>query len=149
MQYFKLNIKIMHFPNKNKLNLIFDIILDFLIECYILWNMKLLLMIKLGLAIKKILNVYDVNFLNYLSKENSLVIEYVEQKLVVMRKDNAAMKLYLEKKDNLETFTPNLLLLLSQEFKEKSKYEGEFAKIAGNIKKESKTENAEESSALK
>lgn len=68
MQYFKLNIKIMHFPNKNKLNLIFDIILDFLIECYILWNMKLLLMIKLGLAIKKILNVYDVNFLNYLSK---------------------------------------------------------------------------------
>lgn len=74
-------------------------------------------MIKLGLAIKKILNVYDVNFLNYLSKENSLVIEYVEQKLVVMRKDNTAMKLYLEKKDNLETFTPNLLLLLSQEFK--------------------------------
>jgi len=139
----------MHFPNKNQLNLIFDIILDFLIECYILWNMKLLLMIKLGLAIKKILNVYDVNFLNYLSKENSLVIEYVEQKLVVMRKDNAAMKLYLEKKDNLETFSPNLLLLLSQEFKEKSKYEGEFAKIAGNIEKESKTENAEESSALK
>lgn len=77
------------------------------------------------------------------------MIEYVEQKLVVMRKDNTAMKLYLEKKDNLETFTPNLLLLLSQEFKEKSKYEGEFAKIAGNIKKESKTENAEESSALK
>ena len=139
----------MHFPNKNQLNLIFDIILDFLIECYILWNMKLLLMIKLGLAIKKILNVYDVNFLNYLSKENSLVIEYVEQKLVVMRKDNAAMKLYLEKKDNLETFTPNLLLQLSQEFNDKSKYEGEFAKIAGNIEKESKTENAEESSALK
>lgn len=81
--------------------------------------MKLLLMIKLGLAIKKILYVYDVNLLNYFSKENSLLIEYAERKLFILRKDNAAMKLFLEKKDNLETFSPNLTFQLSKEIKDK------------------------------
>ena len=48
----------MQFANIKQLNLILDIVLDFVMDCYILWNMKILLMIKLCIAIKKILNVY-------------------------------------------------------------------------------------------
>ena len=98
----------MKFPNNRELNLILDIVLDLIVECYILWNMKILLMIKLGLAIKKILNIYGFNLLDYLSNGNALLMEYAERKILALRKDNAMMKKYLDKKDELKLLRPNL-----------------------------------------
>ena len=123
----------MKFLNNRELNIILDIVLDLIVECYILWNMKILLMIKLGLAIKKILNIYGFNLLDYLSNENALLMEYAERKILVLRKDNAMMKKYLDKKDELKLLRPNLTIELSNEFEDRNKYEGEIAKIAGSI----------------
>jgi hypothetical protein len=123
----------MKFPNNRELNLILDIVLDLIVECYILWNMKILLMIKLGLAIKKILNIYGFNLLDYLSNGNALLMEYAERKILALRKDNAMMKKYLDKKDELKLLRPKLTLELSNEFEDRNKYEGEIAKIAGSI----------------
>ena len=123
----------MKFLNNRELNIILDIVLDLIVECYILWNMKILLMIKLGLAIKKILNIYGFNLLDYLSNENALLMEYAERKILALRKDNAMMKQYLDKKDELKLLRPNLTLELSNEFEDRNKYEGEIAKIAGSI----------------
>ena len=123
----------MKFLNNRELNIILDIVLDLIVECYILWNMKILLMIKLGLAIKKILNVYGFNLLDYLSNGNALLMEYAERKLFALRKDNAMMKKYLDKKDELKLLRPNLTLELSNEFEDRNKYAGEIAKIAGSI----------------
>ena len=133
----------MKFPNNRELNIILDIVLDLIVECYILWNMKILLMIKLGLAIKKILNVYGFNLLDYLSSGNALLMEYAERKLYALRKDNAMMKKYLDNKADLD-----LTLKLSQEFKNKNEYEREFAKISKSHKKESEKENTEEKEDL-
>lgn len=123
----------MKFLNNRELNIILDIVLDLIVECYILWNMKILLMIKLGLAIKKILNIYGFNLLDYLSNENALLMEYAERKILALRKDNAMMKKYLDKNDELKLLRPNLTLELSNEFEDRNKYEGEIAKIAGSI----------------
>ena len=123
----------MKFLNNRELNIILDIVLDLIVECYILWNMKILLMIKLGLAIKKILNVYGFNLLDYLSNGNALLMEYAERKILALRKDNAMMKQYLDKKDELKLLRPNLTIELSNEFEDRNKYEGEIAKIAGSI----------------
>ena len=123
----------MKFLNNRELNIILDIVLDLIIECYILWNMKILLMIKLGLAIKKILNIYGFNLLDYLSNGNALLMEYAERKILALRKDNAMMKKYLDKKDELKLLRPNLTIELSNEFEDRNKYEGEIAKIAGSI----------------
>jgi hypothetical protein len=123
----------MKFLNNRELNIILDIVLDLIVECYILWNMKILLMIKLGLAIKKILNIYGFNLLDYLSNGNALLMEYAERKILALRKDNAMMKKYLDKKDELKLLRPNLTLELSNEFEDRNKYEGEIAKIAGSI----------------
>lgn len=123
----------MKFLNNRELNIILDIVLDLIVECYILWNMKILLMIKLGLAIKKILNIYGFNLLDYLSNENALLMEYAERKILALRKDNAMMKQYLDKKDELKLLRPNLTIELSNEFEDRNKYEGEIAKIAGSI----------------
>ena len=123
----------MKFLNNSELNIILDIVLDLIVECYILWNMKILLMIKLGLAIKKILNIYGFNLLDYLSNENALLMEYAERKILALRKDNAMMKQYLDKKDELKLLRPNLTIELSNEFEDRNKYEGEIAKIAGSI----------------
>ena len=95
--------------------------------------MKILLMIKLGLAIKKILNVYDFNLLDYLSNGNALLMEYAERKILALRKDNAMMKQYLDKKDELKLLRPNLTLELSNQFEDRNKYESEIVKIAGSI----------------
>lgn len=83
--------------------------------------MKILLMIKLGLAIKKILNVYGFNLLDYLSSGNVLLMEYAEGKLYALRKDNEMMKKYLDNKADLD-----LTLKLSDEFKCKNEYERKF-----------------------
>ena len=123
----------MKFLNNRELNIILDIVLDLIVECYILWNIKILLMIKLGLAIKKILNIYGFNLLDYLSNENALLMEYAERKILALRKDNAMMKQYLDKKDELKLLRPNLTIELSNEFEDRNKYEGEIAKIAGSI----------------
>ena len=123
----------MKFLNNRELNIILDIVLDLIVECYILWNMKILLMIKLGLAIKKILNIYGFNLLDYLSNGNALLMEYAERKILALRKDNAMMKQYLDKKDELKLLRPNLTLELSNQFEDRNKYEGEIAKIAGSI----------------
>ena len=120
----------MKFPNNSQLNLILDIVLNFLVECYILWKMKIVLMIKLGIAFKKILNVYGINLLDYLSSENSLVIQYVENKILTLREDNKMMKQYLVNQDELKLLRPNLTLEFSNEFEDRKKYEGECTKIA-------------------
>ena len=95
--------------------------------------MKILLMIKLGLAIKKILNIYGFNLLDYLSNGNALLMEYAERKILALRKDNAMMKKYLDKKDELKLLRPNLTLELSNQFEDRNKYESEIVKIAGSI----------------
>ena len=123
----------MKFLNNRELNIILDIVLDLIVECYILWNMKILLMIKLGLAIKKILNIYGFNLLDYLSNGNALLMEYAERKILALRKDNAMMKQYLDKKDELKLLRPNLTLELSNQFEDRNKYESEIVKIAGSI----------------
>ena len=123
----------MKFLNNRELNIILDIVLDLIVECYILWNMKILLMIKLGLAIKKILNIYGFNLPDYLSNGNAFLMEYAERKILALRKDNAMMKQYLDKKDELKLLRPNLTIELSNEFEDRNKYEGEIAKIAGSI----------------
>ena len=133
----------MKFPNNSQLNLILDIVLDLIVECYILWNMKILLMIKLGLAIKKILNVYGFNLLDYLSSGNALLMEYAERKLYALRKDNAMMKKYLDNKADLD-----LPIKLSKEFTIKNEYEIEFTKRFKSHKKESEKENIEEKKDL-
>ena len=133
----------MKFPNNSQLNLILDIVLDLIVECYILWNMKILLMIKLGLAIKKILNVYGFNLLDYLSSGNVLLMEYAEGKLYALRKDNEMMKKYLDNKADLD-----LPVKLSKEFTIKNEYEIEFAKRFKSHKKESEKENIEEKKDL-
>ena len=94
--------------------------------------MKIVLMIKFGLAIKKISNVYGINFLDYLSSRNPLLIEYAENKIFAMRKDNTMMKKYLANKDDLETLRPNLILELFKVFEKRNKYKGQFVKIAKN-----------------
>ena len=131
----------MKFPNNRQLNLILDIILDLIVECYILWNMKILLMIQLAITVKKILNVYGFNLLVYLFSGNAFLIQYAESKLFELRKDNAMMKKYLKNKDYLETLRPKMILELSQEFEDKNENIREFAK---SNKKESKKENVED-----
>ena len=106
----------MKFPNNSQLNLILIIVLELIVECYILSNMKIVLIIKLGLAIIKILSVYGFNLLDYLSNENTLVMEYLERKLFEMRKDNAMLRTYLDKKDELQALRPDLIFELSNEF---------------------------------
>ena len=133
----------MKFPNNSQLNLILEIVFDLIVECYIIWNMKILLMFKLGLAIKEILNVYGFNLLDYLSSGNAVLMEYAERKIFALRKDNEMMKKYLDNKADL-----NLTLQLSQEFKNKNEYEREFAKISKSHKKESEKENTEEKEDL-
>ena len=122
----------MKFPNNSQLNLILDIVLNFLVECYILWKMKVVLMIRLGIAIKKILNVYGINLLDYLSSGNSLLIQYAENKIFTLRKENEMMNQYLVNKDELKLLRPNLTLEFSNEFEERNKFEGEVVKIAGS-----------------
>ena len=134
----------MKFPNNRQLNLILDIVLDLIVECYILWNMKILLMIKLGLAIKKILKVDGFNLLDYFSSGNDLLMEYAERKLYALRKKNAMMKKYLDNKADLD-----LTLKLSKKFKNKNEYEIEFAKRFKSHKKESEKENTEEKKRFK
>ena len=125
----------MKFPNNSQLNLILDIVLNFLVECYILWKMKVVLMIRLGIAIKKILNVYGINLLDYLSSGNSLLIQYAENKIFTLRKENKMMKQYLVKKDELNLLRPDLDFEFSNEFEERNKFEGEVVKIGGSTKK--------------
>ena len=92
--------------------------------------MKIVLMIKLGIAFKKILNVYGINLLDYLSSGNSLLIQYAENKILTLRKDNEMMKQYLVNQDELKLLRPNLTLEFSNEFEDRNKYEGECTKIA-------------------
>ena len=94
--------------------------------------MKVVLMIRLGIAIKKILNVYGINLLDYLSSGNSLLIQYAENKIFTLRKENKMMKQYLVKKDELNLLRPDLDFEFSNEFEERNKFEGEVVKIAGS-----------------
>ena len=110
-----------YYATNSQLNLILIIVLELIVECYILSNMKIVLIIKLGLAIIKILSVYGFNLLDYLSNENTLVMEYLERKLFEMRKDNAMLRTYLDKKDELQALRPDLIFELSNEFEERKK----------------------------
>ena len=133
----------MQFPNTDQINLILDIILDLLLDCYILWNMKILLMLKFCIAIKKILNILDVNLMDYLFSENALLIEYTKRKLFALRKYNAIMKKCVKNKSNIKALSPNLTLELSIEVKNKKIYEREL------MENDNKKENADESVNLK
>ena len=136
----------MQFANIKQLNLILDIVLDFVMDCYILWNMKILLMIKLCIAIKKILNVYGINLLDFLFTKNALIIEYAEIKLFALRKDNDMMKKYIDK-NNLKLLKSNLAEDLASPFEKRIKYEEQLAKIAKNTI-EDKNQKAEETNNL-
>ena len=136
----------MQFANIKQLNLILDIVLDFVMDCYILWNMKILLMIKLCIAIKKILNVYGINLLDFLFTKNALIIEYAEIKLFALRKDNDMMKKYIDK-NNLKLLKSNLAEDLASAFEKRIKYEEQLAKIGKNTI-EDKNQKAEETNNL-
>ena len=136
----------MQFANIKQLNLILDIVLDFVMDCYILWNMKILLMIKLCIAIKKILNVYGINLLDFLFTKNALIIEYAEIKLFALRKDNDMMKKYIDK-NNLKLLKSNLAEDLASAFEKRIKYEEQLAKIAKNTR-DDKNQKAEETNNL-
>lgn len=133
----------MKFPNNSQLNLILIIVLELIVECYILSNMKIVLIIKLGLAIIKILSVYGFNLLDYLSNENTLVMEYLERKLFEMRKDNAMLRTYLDKKDELQALRPDLIFELSNEFEERNNYKDKIAKIARSKEQTKQIKNEE------
>ena len=141
----------MPLPNKRQLKLIFYIVLGFLLDCYIFWNMKnlLLLMFKLVSAINQILSVYGVNLLEYLSDKSALLIEFIKRKLFSPMKDNAMMKRYLDNRDYFIPFRPNLILELSNELEIRKKYEGEIGKIAENHREQNEKENTKESKKLK
>ena len=124
----------MKFPNNSQLNLILIIVLELIVECYILSNMKIVLIIKLGLAIIKILSVYGFNLLDYLSNENTLVMEYLERKLFEM---------YLDKKDELQALRPDLIFELSNEFEERNNYKDKIAKIARSKEQTKQIKNEE------
>ena len=124
----------MKFPNNSQLNLIVIIVLELIVECYILSNMKIVLIIKLGLAIIKILSVYGFNLLDYLSNENTLVMEYLERKLFEM---------YLDKKDELQALRPDLIFELSNEFEERNNYKDKIAKIARSKEQTKQIKNEE------
>ena len=136
----------MQFANIKQLNLILDIVLDFVMDCYILWNMKKLLMIKLCIAIKKISNVYGINLLDFLFTKNALIIEYAEIKLFALRKDNEMMKKYLDK-NNLELLKSNLIVKLAKAFEKRIKFEEQLAKIAKNTV-DNKNQKTEETNNL-
>ena len=133
----------MPLPNKTKLNLILDILLDFFLECYILilWNKKKLIMFKLCLTLKKIFYALDVNLLDYLCNKKALLIDYLETKLFVLVKDNEMMKQYLDNKDHLKSLRPNLIFGFSHEFVKRNECEGEIKKIGGNPKNQSELAN--------
>ena len=75
--------------------------------------MKILLMIKLGIVIKKILNTYGVNLRDYLFTENALLIG----------KDIVMMKQYLDNKNNLTFLRLNLSSELSKAFQKRNEFQ--------------------------
>ena len=75
--------------------------------------MKILLMIKLGIVIKKILNAYGVNLRDYLFTENALLIG----------KDIVMMKQYLDNKNNLTFLRLNLSSELSKVFQKRNEFQ--------------------------
>ena len=142
----------MPLPNTTKLNLILDLLLDFLLESYILWDMKILVVLKLCLTVKKILYVLDVNLLDCLCNQNYLLIKYFETKLFALKKDNKMMKQYLENKDYLQSLRPRLIFNVSQEIKKRDEYKISLEEIMtndSNPKKEANDKNYDESEGLK
>lgn len=108
--------------------------------------MKTLLMVKFCVAIKKILDVLDVNLMDYLLSENILMREYAKIKLVELRKNNTMLEKYLKNKNNLKSVMPGLISNLSLELEKRDKYEVDFKET---FKVESKTEGVYESENLK
>lgn len=139
----------MPLPNTTKLNLILDLLLDFLLESYILWDMKILVVLKLCLTVKKILYVLDVNLLDCLCNQNYLLIEFLETKLFALKKDNKMMKQYLENKDYLQSLRPRLIFNFSQEIKKRDECKEEIMTNDSNPKKEANDKNYDESEGLK
>lgn len=139
----------MPLPNTTKLNLILDLLLDFLLESYILWDMKILVVLKLCLTVKKILYVLDVNLLDCLCNQNYLLIEFLETKLFALKKDNKMMKQYLENKDYLQSLRPSLIFNFSQEIKKRDECKEEIMTNDSNPKKEANDKNYDESEGLK
>lgn len=139
----------MPLPNTTKLNLILDLLLDFLLESYILWDMKILIMLKLCLTVKKILYVLDVNLLDCLCNQNYLLIEYLETKLFALEKENKMMEQCLENKDYLQFLRPSLIFNFSQEIQKRNGFKEEIMRSDSNPKKEANDKNNDESEGLK
>lgn len=123
----------MPLPNKSQVNLIIDILCEFLLDCYILWDMKLLILIKMILAAKKVCNVLEVDLLYFCYSENDLLIEYVKRKIFVLCKDNEMMNRYLANKQQ-QPLRPDLTLQLSSEFEKRNAYERQIVKISQSDK---------------
>ncbi len=141
----------MPLPNRTtKLNLILDLLLDFLLDCYILWDFKGLVVLKLCLTIKKILFIFEINLLCCFRNPNDLLIEYLQIKLFALTKDNEIMKKYLDNKD-LQSLSPSLIFGFSHEIEKRNECEVEIMKIDRNPKKQSEqaNKNNNESEGLK
>ena len=142
----------MQLPNKIQLNLILDILLDLFLDCYILWNMKKLIIFKLCISLKKILDALNVKLLDYFYNENALLKEYVEREIFALKNDNNMKKQVLKNKDQLIALSPTLIADLSYEFEQRNKLKKEIAKAAEDYKKQSEQGNAkntDESKELK
>ena len=133
----------MIFPNKNQFNLIIDIVLDLLLECYILWNVKKLLVIKVCITIKKILYVFRVDLLDYLFSENCLLIDFAKQKTFELIEDNKMIKLFLTKKKDIEASRNNLASGFYKEYRKRKEYHLEFKKISDKNEKEAENKYEE------
>ena len=121
-------------------------------DCYILWDMKKLILFKFLIAAKKILIILNVNPLGCCTNEKTVLIKYVERKIFALEEDNRMMGLYLKNQKNLELSSPKLTYKLFNGFKIRNRCEEEIEEIAGNIKnisKESGQENAIDNSEIK
>ena len=128
--------------NATQLNIILDIVLEFIVDCIILCNMKILLLYKAPLTIKKICSALDINPFEYFPFKKNFHVGYLQRKLCALRKDNQMMKLYLDNKEELRPLSPQLDLKISHEFEDRNTYEDQLKKISENESKQSEKEKA-------
>ena len=127
--------------NATQLNIILDIVLEFIVDCIILRNMKILLLYKAPLTIKKICSALDINPFEYFPFKKNFHVGYLQRKLCALRKDNQMMKLYLDNKEELTPLNPQLDLKLSHEFKDRNALEDQFKEISEKEGQQSEKEN--------
>lgn len=138
--------------NETQLNLILDIILEFVVDCVILWEIKMYILYKASLTIKKILSVLDINPFEYFFSRDILIKGYLKRKICALRKDNQMMKYYLDNKEDIAPLDSKLEFENTHEFNERNTNEDEFKKISEKkelSKKKSKAITTSENKELK